>query len=267
MEAIFCACMLANLEGVNNTPPEHESLIVATLSALDIRAQKLEGSTPGLLAPPPTTPLTWNSLAWRVARVANSGRFWITYHATPKVPLDASLDLLDSIVESINIKVPGTIPVSREVNGATAGDEGDGEDEKTVCDDNDADGRRLDLIRQRLCFAVGRRGMKIGEVSYDLSSTCSLAPYLALDIEKTASPLSRPRKTTAMPPPRPPQTITITRRCKCRCNRKKVTLGRRVYGFFTSLAWWKKKRWDDDGSGSDTDSFCGSSTTSSSWTR
>lgn len=268
MEAIYCACVLANLEGLSNTPPKKDvvSTLTPTLSSLDLRTQKLEGASNGLLAPPPTAPLTWDSLSWRLARLSYSGRFCMTLQSTPEVPLAPSLELLDRIIDGINIKLPGTVSLSTE--GAKRGDEADGDDEKTVCDDKEADARRLDLVRQHLCFAIGRRGRRVGSVPYDLAGTCSLALYLSLEIEKAPPPISRPPRAMGMgiPPPQARQ-ITITKRCRCRCNRKKPGLGTRVAGFFGKLAWWKRKRsGNDSDSDSDGSSYCGSSTASSSRT-
>lgn len=261
MEAIYCACVLANLEGINSPRIELQLNLIPTLSALDLRAQKLEGATSSLLPPPPTAPLTWDSLAWRVARLSNSSRFCIPIQSSPEVPLPPSLDLLERTIEGMNLKQPGVVPVVCDV--VKRADEADGDDEKTVCDDKDADARKLDIVRQRLCFAIGKRGRKLSTVPYDLAGTCSLALYFSLEIEKAGGPMPRPMRAMGMPPP--PRQLTITKRCRCKCNRKKPSFGSRVGGFFGKLAWWRRKK-DDDDSDSDVSSYCGSSTASSSMT-
>lgn len=282
MKATYCACILANLEGLNNIPSK-DSSFTQTLAALDKRAQKLEAFTPGLLAPPPVAPLTWDSLIWRVARLStNSNRFTSVLKSAPEVPLCASLDLIDSIIASINNAAPGSVFLISDAKWGIPIDKGGADDEKTVCDEKDADERRLDVLRQRLCYAVGKRGDKIDSVPYDLQATCSLALYLSLDIEKSNASSRRPpgMNTKGMvpgpprdwggAPPRPVNTtIEVTKPCRRTCcrkenRRKKTSIGSRIGGFFRKLAWWKGKK--DTSYDSDSDSSCGSYTTSSSGT-
>ena len=276
MEAIYCACVLANIEGQKHQTPLPDRALTLTLAALDDRTQKLEGLTKGLLAPPPSTPLTWDSLAWRVARLAAQAPCVLTLPCIPEVPLSPSTELLDSIVRSLINKSPGIIPQkgdlkrASQLTGDSPGDDGDAEDdEKTVCDDKDADEKKLNIIRQRLCFAVGKRNRKIARVPYDLSRTCSLGLHLSLDIEKNLPP--GPVRMPAPPgwngPPRP---IVVNRRCACTCHGKKhrmrpsPSFGRRVGRFFGKLAFWKRSSGND--SDSDTASYCGSDSSSSSGT-
>ncbi|MBE3043934.1 hypothetical protein IMZ48_15445 [Candidatus Bathyarchaeota archaeon] len=268
MEATYCACVLANIEGLNDFPAAKDSTHTPTLAALDARTQKLEGATPGLLAPPPSTPVTWDSLAWRVARVnANSNRFALAMKHAPEVPLSGSLDLLDSIVASLNCKAPGTITFGSDERRGAAGEDGDADDEKTVCDDKDADERRHDVLRQRVCYAVGKRGMKIDRVPYNLGTTCSLALYLSLAVEKgTSQPIRRPGMCGAGippnwsgPPPPASRVVRVSKHYTCRYHGRK-SLGSRIGGFFKKMAWWRK----DTSNDIDSDSDSGSDTTSSS---
>lgn len=271
MEATYCVCVLANLEGLNNYLSREESSLAPTLAALDTRTQKLEDATLGLLPPPPVTPLTWSSLAWRVARLsANNSRFVSVLQSAPEVPLSASLDLLDNIVASLNNKFPGALLVKGDAKRSLPTDEGDADDEKTVYDDKDADEKRLDVLRQRLCYAIGKRGKKIDCVPYSLPATCSLALYLSLDVEKSGALASRPpgwnARGMAPDPPRPTRTIEITRPCRRKCcrrgrPRKGASLGSRIGGLFRKLAWWKGKK--DAGCDSDSDSSSGSDTANS----
>ena len=271
MEAVYCACMLANLEGLTHSALPKEPLLAPTLAALDARTQKLEGSRPGLLAPPPPTPLTWSALAWRVARVAfKTNSMGIALVTIPQVPLSASHELLETIIDSLNNTAPGTIPDQAHARRTAPADDGD--DEKTVCDDKDADEKRLNVIRQSVCFALGKRNKKIGQVPQDLAATCSFALYLCLEVERWPTKIGRPPPSWHVGPPPPPNlqagvprgTIGVAKRCQCSCHsrreEKKPSMGSRIGGFFRKMAWWRKK---DEGTDSDTESCY---TTSSSGT-
>lgn len=270
MEATYCACIIANLEGIRNSPLPEEPLLAPTLIALDLRTQKLEASSRTLLAPPPSTPLTWTSLAWRVARVAaHNQRLGTTLQPQPEAPLPPSGQLLERIVAGINARSPGTV-LQKEIpvhDGVVPACEDKAlDDEKTVCGDKDAcDERRLNVIRQSLCHALGTKVRKITEVPYDLSGTCRLAMRLLLDLEKN-TPFNK-----WLPPgpgPRPgmglgvgPRITTVHKRYVCRCHRKRGrSFGSRVGGFFGKLAWWRKR---DDRSDSESVRSCGYSDSSS----
>lgn len=269
MEATYCACLVANLEGLKHSPLPEESLLAPTLSALDLRTQKLEGSSWTLLAPPPSTPLTWTSLAWRVARVvAHTQRHTATLQSAPDAPLPPSAELLEKIVAGLNAKNPGTVPDREKTafDKSAACDDKTLDDEKTVCGDKDVcDERRLNVIRQSLCHAVGKKNRKIVKVPYDLSGTCKLAMRLSLELERD-TPFGMWRPGGPQRQGQAPISTTVHRHYVCRCHRKRGSrsFASRVGGFFGRLAWWRRRKDNDSDSDSDSDSSCCATDSSSS---
>lgn len=268
MEATYCACLIANLEGLKSAPLPAEPFLAPTLSALDLRTQKLEASSRALLAPPPSTPPTWTSLAWRVARVAaaHTQRRDVALEPAAEAPLPPSGELLEKIVARINGRSPGTV-IGKEasvLDGVVVCEDKALDDERTVCGDKDVyDEKRLNVVRQSLCHALGRNNRKVVDIPYDLSATCRLAMRLALELEKDLPFDMWLRRGTVPGPPRPGMGIGMGPRITnvhkhrhyvCRCHRKRGrSFGSRVGGFFGRLAWWRKK---DDGSDSDSESSC-----------
>lgn len=260
MEATYCACLVANLEGQRRTPLLEEPLLAPTLSALDLRIQKLESSSHILLAPPPCTPLTWTSLVWRVTRVAaHTQRHTLVPLAAAEAPLPPSTELLEKIVAGINARNPGTVPVRDKSpsDKSVICDDKVVDDEKTICGDKDVcDEKRLNVVRQSLCYALGVNDKKIINVPYDLSDTCKLAMRISLELEK-----DRPFDIWIPRGPPRPQITNVHRRYVCKCHRKRgPSFGRKVGAFFGRLAFWRRR---DDDSDSDSDSSSCSTDSSS----
>ncbi|KAI1085705.1 hypothetical protein F5B20DRAFT_13570 [Whalleya microplaca] len=254
MAEAYCACTVANLEGLKGIELPTGDGLRPTLEALDKRTRKLE-NTEHITPPPPMLDPTWDSLTWRICRLARRPSLRSIPRFTPP-NIQASLSLLKCAIASIAAPVPFVFPEKEEL-------------EETEV---------LALAAQWLCHVTGHRGIRIHNMVLEIEPIYSLAVDLSLEGE-TRIPglglnpaLGMGRRPAANVPPAvfppPPPRVACCGCCACSCHSKKPSKtcassinsdsswrDRReraarcsVVGWFKKLAFWRRKRIIDDSS-------------------
>lgn len=246
MASTYCACVIANIEGLKRINFQRGDATKPTLEALTTRVQTLEKKH-SILCPPPTEDPTWNSLVWRVTRIARCttfSRFSVQTFATPVFD-EVTPDLLRKILSNVDsCKGDRTFPALLQVMPESHVDETDFET----------------FAMQSISYALGRQNIQVQRIPYTLADICALGLHLALEMDQPDIP-SKPLY--PMPPRdivrRPPMAACCGCRpsCGCHCHEKRVMENRkrmrrnfspskaRVVGFFQKLAWWRKPLHDD----------------------
>ncbi|KAI1378247.1 hypothetical protein F4677DRAFT_388380 [Hypoxylon crocopeplum] len=239
MAEAYCACIIANLEGMNSTLAPQADLS-STLDVLDRRTRRLEARS-RIAPPPPMLDVSWDSLTFRVCRLSRR----ITNEPLKQAPpLDdvASLPLLKSVIATINGQ--SRLPWS----------------EKEDLEEEDL----LRRAAQWLCFYAGQRGFQIKKPTFKLGPVCSLALDLALETE-TGFPIMRTMGYHPRPPGAAAGPVIGPRAaccgcCSCSCHKNPrssspssvVSIRARrkggLIGWIRKLAFWRRKRITDDGS-------------------
>ncbi|KAI1640962.1 hypothetical protein F4809DRAFT_637096 [Biscogniauxia mediterranea] len=244
MAESYCACAIANFEGLRRIDFPTGSRLRVTLEELDGRVRRLE-SIDGIARPPPMQEPSWDTLTWRISRLPRS---------VPEMPVPSrvpsyirtSLPLLKSTAEGMPAPVPMAWP-----------------DESRV-----GERELLGLVVQWLCYVAGRRSFRANSIPFEVGAVCSLALDLSLSFEsRPGHPLNR--SPLPMPGPIPTGPGVPGRSCfgPCACSYEKTRLRddlrsvldeyhrdffrrrgarRRVAGWFKKLAFWRRKRVDDD---------------------
>ncbi|KAI0834966.1 hypothetical protein F5Y06DRAFT_146151 [Hypoxylon sp. FL0890] len=242
MAQVYCACVIANLEGrrVQTLQPfQPEGGLGFTLEELDKRTRWLE-SRRRIASPPPLLDTSWDSLTWRVCRLS---RIQPGAELTKSVPLHnaASLSLLRSAIATIGVE--SRLPWSEKENL----------EEKDL----------LAIAAQWLWRYAGQRGYELKDPSFELEAVCSLA--LDLSLEAETLPGGARMGVVARPPIRPivqPMSLgprkTCCGCCFCSCHRNPSrdssvsSVKRRgrwqVFGWVKRLAFWRNRRTTDDSS-------------------
>ncbi|OTA90760.1 hypothetical protein M434DRAFT_363625 [Hypoxylon sp. CO27-5] len=238
MAQVYCACVIANLEGRRLQPLQplkSDTELGYTLEELDRRTRWLE-SCQRVTSPPPLLDTSWDSLTWRVCRLS---RMQAGAVLAKSVPLHnvASLSLLRSAIATIGVE-------SRVIWS-----------EKENLEEKDL----LPIAAQWLWRYAGQRGYELKDPSFKLEAVCSLALDLSLEAETFLSGSRMVR------PPRPHvQPMSLVPRksccgcCSCNCHKtptrdSSVSSDRRrggwqVFGWVKKLAFWRRRRASDDAS-------------------
>ncbi|KAI2630969.1 hypothetical protein GGR54DRAFT_179017 [Hypoxylon sp. NC1633] len=232
MAEVFCACIISNLEGMHTGGLPIEGELSSTLEALDKRTRRLETSS-RITPPPPMLETSWDSLTWRVCRLArrSSGN---TLRRSPPLQSVASLPLLRSVIASLNGQSRFDWPEKEDLEEAEV----------------------LRKAGQWLCRYAGQRGFQIKNPTFELGPVCSLAMDLSLESEAGFPwrPMG-PMGPMPHPPPPPFMRKACCGCCSCSCHKDSsedsIRSGRRCnafFGWFKKLAFWRKKRVADDAS-------------------
>ncbi|KAI1405821.1 hypothetical protein F4819DRAFT_349266 [Hypoxylon fuscum] len=248
MAEAFCACTVANIEGTRTIALPYGDELNSTLEGLDRRTRVLEHRF-NLTPPPPMLDSSWDSLTWRVCRLARLRR---GNALTTPLPFQsvATLSLLKSVITSMDAQPQFTWP------------------EKEGLEKREAMGRAV----QWLCHYAGQRGFQVESIPFELGPVCSLALNLSLE-EEPQLPWHRPYTGASVRPPRamhparhPPRSIKqCCGCCSCSCHESRrrgrsassdgsSRSGRGryakwpVFGWVKKLAFWRKKPVADDAS-------------------
>ncbi|KAI0603433.1 hypothetical protein F4775DRAFT_32097 [Biscogniauxia sp. FL1348] len=246
MAESYCACAIANFEGLRHIDFPTGNRLRVTLEELDSRVRRLE-STDGIARPPPMQEPSWDTLTWRISRLPRPVPETPVPRRVPSY-LSTSLALLKSTAEGMPAPVP-TIDWPDESKAD--------EDEREL----------LSRVAQWLCYVAGRRSFRVDSVPFEVGAVCSLALDLSLSFEsRPGHPLNR----RPFPAPGPfPTGSGVPGRSyfgPCVCSYQKARLrddlrsildeynrdcGRRgarwrVTGWFKKLAFWRRRRVDED---------------------
>ncbi|KAI2613078.1 uncharacterized protein GGS25DRAFT_529514 [Hypoxylon fragiforme] len=227
-----CACTIANIEGLHSrmsasprvaasAAEKEKENFDSTLEGLDRRARRLETRL-RIAPPPPMLDTSWDSLTWRVWRLARRfSRFRALPRGPPVEPM-ASLALLRSAVAAID-GGEGSFPwLKEEGSGKEKEEEKEEEKEK---EKEEQQQRLLKVAAQWLCHAAGRRGIRVPSLAFELAPVCALALNLAFEAETTTTTTT----TGGAPYPArplcvvPPTTANPCRGCACTCHGNKVS--------------------------------------------
>ncbi|OTB08035.1 hypothetical protein M426DRAFT_8243 [Hypoxylon sp. CI-4A] len=251
MAEAYCACMISYLEGVraNSFPPRPELDTRPTFIALDRRTRWLEARYQ-ITSPPPLPEVSWDSLVWRVCRLARRAPGRLLPKCMPPLQEVSSISFLKSIIASLTIDNHFPWP-----------------DKELIAEEE-----LLGSAAQFLCRLAGKRGFKPGLHSFQLDEVCSLAINFSLQAENVPlTSVFRPG-----PPEHPvfPPGVVGTRKkakccdcCSCNCHKKSSRdsdtdsdsdsesdvgksggCGLPSFGWLRKLAFWRKKRITDDAS-------------------
>ncbi|KAI1766376.1 hypothetical protein GGR53DRAFT_212472 [Hypoxylon sp. FL1150] len=233
MADVYCACIIANGEGLKFIPLPADSELKPSLEALDARARRIE-SRSFITPPPPMLEASWDSLTWRVCRLARlrSGRKMLK--RTPPLSDIVSLPFLRSLISTMESQRPFAWPDKEDVE----------------------DKEFLGKVAQWLCHFAGQRSYQVDNITFELKSIVSLAIDLSLETE-ALSPMARPIYAAPPPPimrggPRcnccagcrgPRRAPSVSSLASSLSGRGKCS---RWFGWVKKLAFWRKKRATDD---------------------
>ncbi|XXH04681.1 hypothetical protein Hte_011103 [Hypoxylon texense] len=244
MAEAYCACIIANVEGLKYIPLPPDGELKASLEALDTRARRVE-SRSNITPPPPMLDASWDSLTWRVCRLARLRTARRILKKTPPLTDVISLPFLRSLVTTLEAN-------QRQRSFAWP--------EKEDVEDKEFLGR----VAQWLCHLAGQRGYQVENTTFELKSICSLAIDLSLESE-CMSPFARipgmapPPPGARMPPPRAgccnccsgcqggggrPRPVSVSSIASSRSGRGCAKW--KLFGWVKKLAFWRKKRVTDD---------------------
>ncbi|KAI0180456.1 hypothetical protein GGR52DRAFT_245114 [Hypoxylon sp. FL1284] len=242
MAEAYCACLIANVEGLKCMPLPADGELKPTLEALDGRVRVLEIRS-CVTPPPPMLDVTWDSLTWRVCRLvrsARSGRVMREWSVKKRPPLSdaTSVTFLRNVVRSLDARRPFPWPPERA------------DDKGSAVDDKDF----LCRMTQWLCHLAGQRGFQVDTCTFEPGAACALAVDLAMETE------SGPSFYPSLPPPHPPRGAGPSPYCGCCCGRARRPRapsvsswaaesdrcgncsGWRPFGWLRKLAFWRRKR-------------------------
>ncbi|KAI6090419.1 hypothetical protein F4821DRAFT_30431 [Hypoxylon rubiginosum] len=238
MADVYCACIIANAEGLKLIPLPADGELKLSLESLDARARRIEARS-FITPPPPMLEASWDSLTWRVCRLARlrGGRKMLK--KTPPISDIVSMPFLRSLLATMDGQRPFTWPEKEDVE----------------------DKEFLGKVAQWLCHFAGQRTYQVDNIAFELKSIVSLAIDLSLETE-SVSPLAR-GPVYAPPPQRFPQTCNCCAVCRgplrrvpsvsslasSRSGRGKCS---KWFGWVKKLAFWRKKRVTDDDASSST---------------
>ncbi|CAJ2509869.1 Uu.00g057690.m01.CDS01 [Anthostomella pinea] len=218
----YCANFIANLEGWKGIELPKDDGLLATLEALDRRMRALEAMD-RITPPPPMLEPSWDSLTWRVCRLANRWPGRPINTVTPPF-IQPSLPLLKSAIAGIVGPKPMSWPEKEDL------------EEKEV----------ISRATQWLCHTAGGRVIKAC-TSFNLAGACALALDLSLEVEaRPGMPLVRRPPGPVGPPIRPPiikgPKKSCCGCCVCSCHGKeqKKTDSKRVSAWLTGNSKSKK---------------------------
>ncbi|KAI5928602.1 hypothetical protein F4810DRAFT_12307 [Camillea tinctor] len=176
MAQSFCACAIANFEGLRRIDLPTGDRLKVTLEELDSRVRRLE-SIDGIARPPPMQEPSWDTLTWRISRLPRSFPEVSVPNRVPSY-IKTSLPLLKSTTESMQSPVPIAWPDESKLG------------EKEV----------LSQVVQWLCYIAGRRSFRVNSIPFEVGAVCSLALDLSLNSEsRPGHPFNR----CPIPAPRP----------------------------------------------------------------
>jgi hypothetical protein len=228
MSEVFCACFIAHFEGRRGTALPEDLLAASTLPELDRRLRLLEIQA-SVTASLPTTAPSWDSLAWRIIRLQQKmSRGYSNYlTALPKTPLwalvpqknEMSLETVAAVIEDIaarqSLNMIQPQPQRNQLQQHST---------KLLVSDEET----LDILRQRLCYMLGKARCVLDKPPGDRVAVFVRAVELSLDLENTSG--SPPRYVGMPPPPaswrnRPTQTKACCGCCSCSCHPKQIRGG------------------------------------------
>ncbi|KAI5868013.1 hypothetical protein GGS23DRAFT_7230 [Durotheca rogersii] len=251
MAKVYCACVLSSLEGLKGLDLPTGDGLALTEGAIDKRLRQLEPCF-FVNPPPPMLEPSWDSLMWRVCRLARKAPQGPILQKAPRLRGMASLSLLRCVVGAIDAPARFAWPEK----------EADMEEEVL-----------LGLVGQWLFHAAGQRRFYIKEYKTELEDLCFLALDLSLESELTPHrfvniPGRYPGHVPGLlpPPPLGPRAACCGC-CSCYCHkngrpRRGSGLGSsitsysacrrrsrwRFIGWLKKLAFWRKKSTMDDAS-------------------
>ncbi|KAI1777887.1 hypothetical protein F4818DRAFT_328324 [Hypoxylon cercidicola] len=239
MAEVYCACIIANVEGLKLIPLPSDSELKPTLEALETRVRRIECRS-FITPPPPMLDASWDSLTWRVCRLARLRTGRRILKKTPPMSEIVSMPFLRSLTTTLEGQRPFAWP------------------EKDGIEDKEFLGR----IAQWLCHLAGQRSYQVDNITFELQSICSLAIDLSLETESMSQgrpggfPMPAPRviqragccnccthgcQGNSRGPPRAPSVSSVA---SSRSGRGCAKW--RLFGWVKKLAFWRKKRVTDD---------------------
>ncbi|KAL7626285.1 hypothetical protein AAE478_003055 [Parahypoxylon ruwenzoriense] len=247
MAKAYCAYVISNLEGLKALSLPTGDDLDLTETAIDRRVRRLE-SLYLVSPPPPMLEPSWDSLMWRVCRLACKTPPGVVLQKAPRLYTGASLSLLKCLVASMEAQDRLVWPEKEDL------------EEEAL----------LSLVGQWLLHFAGQRRFYIRkEIKLELEDLCSLALDLSLEAEHRPYP---PGRHLGLMPPRTVTTSSYGPKaaccgcCSCYCHNSKSrrdssvdsynSLHKRrqwntrwqIAGWFKKLAFWRKKRAVDDAS-------------------
>ncbi|KAI4869491.1 hypothetical protein F4820DRAFT_11702 [Hypoxylon rubiginosum] len=262
MAEAYCACIIANVEGLKHIPLPSDVELKLTLEALDTRARRVE-SRSYITPPPPMLDASWDSLTWRVCRLARLRTGRRILKKAPPLSDIVSLPFLRSLMTTLDGFQPQPLhPL--HLQQVQLAQRSFSWPEKDDVEDKEFLGR----VAQWLCHIAGLRGFQVENTTFELKSICSLAIDLSLETE-SGPPFARG---PGMVPPMPGARVVPGRVGCCNCcthgcqgppgpgrgrapSVSSVASSRsgrggcakwKLFGWVKKLAFWRRKRVTDD---------------------